>query len=199
MAETWATFGIDLHLAPAGRRVRAGLEGALRDAVRTGRLRPGTRLPSSRTLAGDLGIARNTVADAYGQLVAEGWLTATPGSATRVGDQAASIDAAASQVASEKVSRPRFDLRAGSPDVSAFPRPAWLAASRRALENAPYEAFGYSDPRGRPELRRALADYLSRTRACAPTPTASLSAPASPRALGCCAPCCVRVARGLWR
>jgi GntR family transcriptional regulator/MocR family aminotransferase len=80
MADTWATFGIDLHLDLAGRKVRTGLESALRDAVRTGRLAPGTRLPSSRALAADLGVARNTVAEAYGQLVAEGWLTAARGS-----------------------------------------------------------------------------------------------------------------------
>jgi len=67
-----------------GTRVRAALESALRDAVSTGRLRPGVRLPSSRALAADLGIARNTVAEAYSQLVAEGWLTAVQGSGTRV-------------------------------------------------------------------------------------------------------------------
>src|SRR5580704_18940639 len=91
MAKTWATSGLDLHLdlgsAPGGRRghqVRARLEAALRDAARTARLAPGTRLPSSRALAADLGLARNTVAEAYAQLVAEGWLTARRGSGTRV-------------------------------------------------------------------------------------------------------------------
>src|SRR5690242_12836098 len=74
----------DLLLDLAGRRTRAGLEQALRAAVREGRLAPGTRLPSSRVLARDLGLARNTVADAYGQLVAEGWLTARQGSGTTV-------------------------------------------------------------------------------------------------------------------
>ena len=73
MSETWAKdIGLDLHLDLSGTRVRAGLESALRAAVRTGRLRPGTRLPSSRALAADLGIARNTVAEVYSQLVAEG-------------------------------------------------------------------------------------------------------------------------------
>jgi GntR family transcriptional regulator/MocR family aminotransferase len=57
---------------------------ALHGSIRTGRLPPGTRLPSSRSLAKDLGIARNTVADAYGQLVAEGWLSARQGSGTVV-------------------------------------------------------------------------------------------------------------------
>ena len=56
--------------------------GALRDAVRSGRLRPGTALPPSRTLATDLGLARNTVADAYAELVAEGWLDSRQGVGT---------------------------------------------------------------------------------------------------------------------
>src|SRR5262249_24334041 len=72
--ETWAkelVGAVDLHLDLPGTRVRAGLEGALRDAIRAGRLRTGTRLPSSRALAADLGIARNTVAEVYSQLIAE--------------------------------------------------------------------------------------------------------------------------------
>jgi GntR family transcriptional regulator / MocR family aminotransferase len=60
--------------------------------------------------------------------------------------------------------QPRFDLNAGSPDLTAFPRPAWLSALRRALREAPAEALGYADPRGRVELRRALAGYLARAR-----------------------------------
>ncbi len=87
MPDSWAIFGLDLHLDLAGPQVRAGLEGALREAVRGGRLLPGTRLPSSRALATDLGIARNTVADCYAQLVAEGWLAARQGSGTWVADR----------------------------------------------------------------------------------------------------------------
>ncbi|HEY9242861.1 MAG TPA: PLP-dependent aminotransferase family protein [Streptosporangiaceae bacterium] len=60
--------------------------------------------------------------------------------------------------------RPRYDLRPGSPDLSLFPRPAWLAAARRAVNAAPSSALGYTDPRGRPELRAALAGYLARAR-----------------------------------
>ena len=84
MKKTWANSGLDLHLDLPASRVMAGLEDALRDAVRDGRLPPGARLPPSRALAADLGIARNSVADAYGQLVAEGWLTARTGSGTWV-------------------------------------------------------------------------------------------------------------------
>jgi len=56
------------------------------------------------------------------------------------------------------------DLRAGRPDVSAFPRVEWLRSARRAVTAAADEAFGYGDPRGRVELRTALAGYLARAR-----------------------------------
>ncbi|HYY18631.1 MAG TPA: GntR family transcriptional regulator, partial [Streptosporangiaceae bacterium] len=62
MGKDWATSSLDLHVDLAGGGRRARLEAALRDAVRTGRLSPGARLPSSRALATDLGLARNTVA-----------------------------------------------------------------------------------------------------------------------------------------
>ena len=143
MQETWATFGVDLHVEPSGPGVRAGLEAALREAVRNGRLVPGTRLPSSRALAAELGIARNTVASAYGQLVAEGWLTALQGSGTRVAETAATaVAATARYVLPSDTGRYQYDLRSGSPDLSAFPRPAWLAAARRALNAAPSAALG---------------------------------------------------------
>jgi GntR family transcriptional regulator / MocR family aminotransferase len=148
-----------------GHRVRSGLEAALRDAVQAGRLAPGTRLPSSRALAADLGIARNTVAEVYSQLVAEGWLTARQGSGTRVALPAA-VDPppAACTRPSPETSQVRYNLRPGSPDLSAFPRAGWLSAARKALSAAPSQALGYSDPRGRPELRTVLAAYLARTR-----------------------------------
>ncbi len=92
MKGTWATSAsLDLHLELSGTRPRAALEAALRDAVRSGRLSAGTPLPSSRALAGDLGLARNTVADAYAQLVAEGWLDARHGSGTWVAERAARV------------------------------------------------------------------------------------------------------------
>lgn len=186
---SWSTWGMnewaipqrgsgshDLLLDLTGQRTRAGLEEALRAAVRDGRLAPGTRLPSSRVLAHDLGLARNTVADAYGQLVAEGWLTARQGSGTTVAARPALPPA--SRPARRPAEPPRdaptdlvprtsglpYVLWPGSPDLASFPRTAWLRAARRALTAAPNEAFGYTDPRGRPELRTALADYLARVR-----------------------------------
>ena len=58
----------------------------------------------------------------------------------------------------------------GSPDVSEFPRNAWVAATRRALANAPTEALRMGDPRGRPELRDALTEYLARARGVRTSP-----------------------------
>ena len=170
MSDSWATFGSDLHLDLDGTGVRAAVERALRDAVRTGRLLPGTRLPSSRSLARDLGVARNTVADAYGLLVAEGWLTARQGSGTRVADRPAPGISAVPTPAAAATRAFAYDLRPGTPDLSTFPRAAWISAAKRALTAAPNDAFGYGDPRGRIELRRALAEYLARARGVRATP-----------------------------
>jgi GntR family transcriptional regulator / MocR family aminotransferase len=166
--KSWAIAGIDLLLpVDRGPGVRRGLEATLRDAVRGGRLPAGTRLPASRSLAADLGLARNTVADAFTQLVAEGWLEARVGAGTFVAQaRAASAPSGVPELPSRVIGagEARHDLRPGSPDVSLFPRAAWLAATRRALAAAPHSALGYGDPRGRPELRGALAAYLARVR-----------------------------------
>ncbi|MFD7815811.1 PLP-dependent aminotransferase family protein [Streptomyces sp. NPDC059785] len=167
MAKNRATLGVDLHLEPAGpggSGVRRGLTDALREAVRGGRLAPGTRLPSSRSLAVDLGVARNTVADAYADLVAEGWLTARQGSGTRVAERAVTAPAPARPAGRPGRQRPAYDLVPGTPDLGSFPRAEWLRAARRALAAAPDDALGYGDQRGRPELRTALAGYLARAR-----------------------------------
>jgi len=165
----WANPGLDLHLDLPATRVRAGLEAALRAAVRDGQLRPGTRLPPSRALAADLGIARNSVADAYQQLVAEGWLTARTGAGTWVASRAAAAQRAPAAPA-RPVPPPRYDLRPGVPDLLAFPQRAWLAAARAALVSSASSVLGYPDPRGLPVLRTALAGYLARTRGVSLSP-----------------------------
>ncbi|MET9383788.1 PLP-dependent aminotransferase family protein [Streptomyces sp. NPDC002928] len=164
MAKSWATLGVDLHLEPTGPGLRRGLTDALREAVRSGRLAPGTRLPSSRSLAADLGIARNTVADAYADLVAEGWLTARQGSGTRVAERAVPQPPDRPAPHPRRPGHPTYSLVPGTPDLASFPRTEWLKAARRALAAAPNDALGYGDPRGRVELRTALAAYLSRAR-----------------------------------
>ncbi|WP_405783602.1 PLP-dependent aminotransferase family protein [Streptomyces sp. NBC_00859] len=178
MAKTWVNpgegpedpqqrgSGADLHLELTGEgSLRTRLMHALREAIRSGRLAPGTRLPPYRTLAHDLGIARNTVSGAYTELVEEGWLAARQGSGTRVARRAAPLQPDRSRRPPRQTGRrPAHDLQPSSPDAAAFPRTAWLTSARRALAAAPNDAFGVGDPRGRPELRHALAEYLARAR-----------------------------------
>ncbi len=167
MAVDWAAFGVDLHLevgtgrgTGAGRR--AALERALRDGIRSGRLAPQAKLPSTRSLAAELGLARGTVNAAYDQLIAEGYLQARTGSGTIVADLRAAPPATAPHAVDDD--HPRYDLRPGTPDVTSFPASAWVRSLRRALATAPPSIYGYGDPRGRVELRQALAEYLGRAR-----------------------------------
>ena len=157
-----------LRLDRDGAALRAQLEDQLRDAVRCGRLGPGVALPSSRALARELGVSRGVVVEAYAQLAAEGYLVASQGAPTRVSEAASPGPGAAPAGAGERP--PRFDFRTGRPDVSLFPRSAWLASLRRALRDAPDVRLDYGDPRGAPELRAALARYLGRVRGVACDP-----------------------------
>jgi GntR family transcriptional regulator / MocR family aminotransferase len=157
-----------LQLDRRGAPLRAQLEDQLRDAVRAGRLGPGAALPSSRALARELGVSRGVVVEAYAQLAAEGYLVARQGAPTRVSEAASPGPGAAPAAVGERP--PRFDFRTGRPDVSFFPRTAWLASLRRALRDAPDARLDYGDPRGAPELRSALTRYLGRVRGVACDP-----------------------------
>ena len=148
-----------------GRPLRRHLERELRDAVQAGRLAPGAALPSTRALAGQLGVSRGLVVEAYAQLVAEGYLSARQGAATIVSPRAAAPSLRAEPARRPLAAvTPRFDFRYGTPDLAAFPRAAWLAAGARGLRALPDASLGYGDPRGSIELRTALAGYLGRAR-----------------------------------
>src|SRR5437588_3015641 len=114
--------------------LRTQLEGGLRAAARSGRLRAGTRLPATRVLAADLGVSRRLVVDAYAQLLAEGYLTARRGAGTFVADATGSSRTA---VAEPPPTVPAFDFFPGFPDLANFPRRAWLRALRATLRDAP--------------------------------------------------------------
>lgn len=148
--------------------------------IRRGVLRAGDRLPSTRELASDLGVSRNTVVAAYDELVAQGW--------------AASRGAAGTFVVSELPERPvvkaktqhglaakaaftfathgaeltdaRVLLSAGIPDPRMFPRVAMARAYRRALRaRSSITTLSYADPRGSLRLRTAIAAMIRETRA----------------------------------
>ncbi|MEV6902777.1 PLP-dependent aminotransferase family protein [Amycolatopsis sp. NPDC051372] len=154
-----SSLGIDLHLEAGGEPRARSIEAALREAVTSGRLPAGTRLPGTRSLADDLGIARGTVVEAYAQLVAEGWLVSTTGSGTRVAETRLPVTKAMSEV------EPRLlDLRPGRPDLSLFPHTLWSASVKRTLSAAGPSSLDYGDPAGSRLLREAVATYVSRTR-----------------------------------
>jgi GntR family transcriptional regulator/MocR family aminotransferase len=193
------TGGADfLQLSPAAAPVR-GLTGWLADAIRAaimdGRLRAGTPLPATRLLAGDLGVSRGVIVEAYQRLADEGLVSARPGTGTRVlgvarpapaesgpgrampgpqgagpGAQAAGGGLAGAQgagpllVPAQWRERAEIDLSPGVPDLSGFPRAAWLRAERLVLEQASVADLGYGDPRGSQALRTELAGWLARTR-----------------------------------
>ena len=138
------------------------LANGLRDAIRSGRLTPATRLPSTRVLAADLGVSRRLVVDAYSQLAAEGFLLSRHGSGTRV----ATVDAASASPRDADEPSKQFDIdfAPGSPDLGSFPRHAWLRALRQGLNEIESHAFGYVAPQGLHSARVAVADYLRRTR-----------------------------------
>jgi GntR family transcriptional regulator / MocR family aminotransferase len=159
---------LELELEPTGSR-RAALESALRRAIRDRRLTQGTRLPSTRVLAHDLGVARGTVVEAYAQLEAEGYLDIRRGAGTWVGDVAAAAPTATSRLWPAPREH-RVSFNPGLPDLTAFPRSAWIGALRRGLRATPAASLGYGDPRGRPELREALTEYLARSRGAVADP-----------------------------
>ncbi len=174
MVTSWANSGArDLHLelrhaiVPGARGARDALVAALRATIRSGRLAPAAMLPPSRSLATDLGLARNTVAEAYADLVAEGWLASRQGAGTWV------VNSRGNPLPPRPrgvTGIPTHNLMPGSPDVSQFPRNAWLASTKRALTTAPNEALRMGDPLGRIELRVALTEYLGRVRGVRTSP-----------------------------
>lgn len=157
-----------LAIEPGAGALHEQVERHLRGQIRAGRLAPGARLPSTRALAKALGISRGVVLEAYGQLTAEGYLTASQGAPTRV----------AAAPSAERPPLPAgsldpgfsYDFRPGIPDLAAFPNAAWGRSLRTALATAPHGALGLGDPRGTAELRNELMVYLGRVRGAAPEP-----------------------------
>ncbi len=148
---------------------------ALRSAIDDGRLAPGSRLPATRTLANDLAVSRGVVVETYRRLTDEGLVSSRGGGGTRVLARPGRAQRPRWRCVPEPLGLPRLpaprlpvgegvDLSPGVPDLSAFPRNAWLRAERAVLAETPPDDLGYGDPRGHPRLRAALAPWLARTR-----------------------------------
>jgi GntR family transcriptional regulator/MocR family aminotransferase len=145
------------------------LEGGIRERIRQGLLRADTVMPSTRALATDLGLSRGVVVEAYQQLVAEGYLVSRTGGYTQVAPAAARTPQPG-KPEKQQSGPPRIDFKYSRPDVSQFPRAAWLRSIRRVLNETPHMSFAYLDGRGADELREALSDYLNRVRGTSAQP-----------------------------
>jgi GntR family transcriptional regulator / MocR family aminotransferase len=157
----WDTL-LDLDASQSGPLYER-LTRALRAAIRAGTIPNGSAIPPSRKLAADLGCSRWVVTEAYGQLLAEGYLEGRVGSATRVRWPARVAEARAVPVP-RRAPVPQLDLLPGTPDLRGFPRRAWLDALRAELSTAAYTEFTYPPAAGHPRLREVLAEYLQRVR-----------------------------------
>ncbi|MEV2214953.1 PLP-dependent aminotransferase family protein [Streptomyces sp. NPDC050997] len=160
----WATL-LDVSPPERGRRrLHDRLAHALRTSIRTGRLAEGAAVPPSRALADELGCSRWVVTEAYGQLIAEGYLSARVGSATRVSwspDTAPPLSRVRRAPARTPI---RYDLAPGLPDLRAFPRRRWADAVRTVTGAAVHYDLGLPDPAGHSVLRTTVAQYLRRSR-----------------------------------
>jgi GntR family transcriptional regulator/MocR family aminotransferase len=165
---------IELFIDASHRRgISAAIFTQLRDAVGSGRLAHGDRLPPTRELAAQLGVSRQTVTGAYERLAAEGFIEGRAGGGTFVTRSATSDRsrfAVSSLVPTNTVEREwrntaaaaaGRDLRIGQPDPSLFPLVSWRRCMVSALQIRP---SGYGDPAGTPELRAALAHWIGRSR-----------------------------------
>ncbi|MFC4786883.1 aminotransferase-like domain-containing protein [Nocardioides sp. MAHUQ-72] len=142
------------------------LSGQIRELVVAGTISRGDRLPSTRALAGELGVARSVTEQAYEQLLAEGWLEARRGAGTFVASQQLG-PAGGTPAAPPRRRRPApaprlVRLDAGTPWIDPRHAAGWRRAWREVSTARPPR--GYDDPRGLPELRIALSDHLARTR-----------------------------------
>ena len=157
---------------------------AMRNAVARGDLKPGETLPSTRALAEALGVARGTVVEAFGQLIAEGFLESQHGSGTRVANalaqareprrsappvetQTARLPPAAqayASIAREFTALAHVPFAVSVPAGAAGPGETWRRLGNRLRAGGNASPGGYGEPQGALPLRRAIADYLRRSR-----------------------------------
>jgi GntR family transcriptional regulator/MocR family aminotransferase len=145
------------------RNLSAQIEEEIRCAIRLGKLKAQSLLPSTRDLARQLGVSRPLVVEAYAQLAAEGYVALRQGARPRVSACIVPKPTEPTEPASA-APPPHYDFLPTFPDLSAFPRERWLKAYRAALTKMPSDDLGYRDRHGSTVLRRALADYLGRVR-----------------------------------
>lgn len=177
-----------IPLSKQGGPLFRQIYGGLRQAILSGRLRAGDRLPSTREMADELGISRTVVLLAYDQLLAEGFATARAGSGTYVSEglngsapdhpersaslrlsrygRAAAHAAAGVDFPGRRPAPLRYDFAyGGRGDIEAFPFAMWRRIMLRHMRKAPVRELDYGIAAGSSALREAIAVHLRRSRA----------------------------------
>ncbi|HTS93878.1 MAG TPA: PLP-dependent aminotransferase family protein [Stellaceae bacterium] len=180
----WNSLALDRG-APAS--LQDQIVGYFRAAVLEGRLEAGTRVPSSRALAGDHGVARITAVQAYERLTAEGYLVSRPGSGLFVAEHLPEHPLRPTARPRRAGAKPpplgrnrelalpprtleHLPLAAGVPALDRFPWSDWARITARLLRERPEALLGYCEPRGERALRQAIAQYLAANRGIACDP-----------------------------
>lgn len=166
---------------------------SLRAAILSGRLAGGSRLPSTRVLAREVGVSRNTVLQACERLIAEGYVAARERSGLYVVETgSAPAERAAATSAAPRLSAAArrlagavppgraswspwheplpYDFRYGEPSYADLPLEVWSRLLGRRARGLSARRLAYQSPGGAPELREALAGYLGRARGVVSTP-----------------------------
>jgi GntR family transcriptional regulator/MocR family aminotransferase len=136
-------------------------------AIRAGRLEPGARLPSTRSLSTQLGVARGTIDGVYARLAGEGWLIARRPGGTIVSPNFRPPPDTLAQPKSQPSSEPWLPLQLGLPALDLFPRKTWTRILARQARQLPIDDMVAPDPMGLPALREAIAAYLAVSRGIA--------------------------------
>lgn len=188
--------------------LHARVQRAIRHLILDGLLEAGRPLPATRALAQSLGVSRDTVESAYGQLHAEGFLVRRVGSGSFVSERAQRLPArSASRRAKATAPSLRLSQRGmamfqsggvreflqprafapGVPETRNFPLATWERLQRQVLKEYGTQALLHSPPQGMEPLRRAIADYANLERGACASPERVLVLTSSQQALTLCA------------
>lgn len=149
----------------------------IKEMILNGSLSPNEKLPSTRALAKELSVSRNTVLNVYDQLVAEGYLESHHGSGTVVSQgiknrlNISNSNSIFTPLVYANENKNIIDFHSGTPDLSSFPKKEWAKLYYHICNIMTKVTLQYSDTSGILELRNAISQYLYRTRgiSCAPT------------------------------
>ncbi|HBC5385385.1 TPA: PLP-dependent aminotransferase family protein [Citrobacter koseri] len=142
----------------------------LKNAIEHGELKAGARLPSSRTWSQELGVSRSTVENAYGELVAQGWLERRGQAGTFVSGHVRPEKTVATPAVFAGESQTPDPFQMGLPALDLFPREIWARVMGRRLRTQTRFDLALGDVCGEAILREAIVDYLrvSRSIECLP-------------------------------